>query len=141
MRVEKVVLIAAPASVVWDVVADVEGWPDLTASMTSVEKENPGGPLEVGSRVRIKQPRVPLMEWTVTEVVDGQRFVWESTGLGVRTSAAHTLLEVPGETTLRLEIEQAGLLSTPLALVTRRMTHRYLDLETQGFKRRAESLG
>lgn len=140
MRFEKVVTISAPAQTVWDVITDLESWPEMTASMSSLERVD-DGPLVVGSRVRIKQPKLPAMEWTVTALVDGQRFVWESPGLGVRTSAAHTLLEVPGETTLRLEIEQHGMLSAPLGVLTARLTHRYLDWEIQGFKERAEQLG
>jgi uncharacterized membrane protein len=139
MRFEKVVTVSAPVETVWDVVTDLEAWPEMTASTTSVERVEPG-PLEVGARVRIKQPRLPVTEWTVTEVVEGQRFVWESTAPGVRTSAAHTLLDVPGETTLRLEIEQHGPLSGAVGFLFRSMTHRYLDWEAQGFKARAESL-
>ncbi len=139
MRVEKVVIISAPAKTVWDVLTDVEAWPEMTQSMTSVQQIEPG-PLRVGARVRIKQPKLPAMEWTVTEVVEGQRFVWETSTPGVRTSAAHTLLEVPGETTLRLEIEQHGPMSGAMGVLFRGMTHRYLDWETQGFKDRAEGL-
>jgi uncharacterized membrane protein len=139
MRYEKVVTISAPADTVWDVLTDLEAWPEMTASMTSVERVEPG-PIKVGARVRIKQPKLPPMEWTVTEVVAGQRFVWEATTPGARTSAAHTLLELPGETTLRLEIEQHGPMSGLMGLVFRGMTHRYLDWETQGFKSRAEGL-
>lgn len=139
MRFEKVVTIAAPAQTVWNLLTDIESWPRLTASVTSIERITPG-PLEVGSRVRIKQPRLPEAEWVVTELVEGQRFVWESASPGVRTSASHALLEVPGETTLRLEIEQTGPLSVLVWLVFTRLTKRYLDLEIQGFKQRAEDL-
>ena len=84
MRFEKVVTIAAPAQTVWNLLTDIESWPRLTASVTSIERITPG-PLEVGSRVRIKQPRLPEAEWVVTELVEGQRFVWESASPGVRT--------------------------------------------------------
>lgn len=139
MRFAKVLTIAAPADVVWDVVTDVESWPDLTPSMTWLRREGSGG-LAVGTQVWIKQPRLPQLEWTVTEVVDGQRFVWEAVSPGMRTRAAHTLLEVAGETTLRLEIEQHGPLSGVVGALTGPMTRKYLEWEGRGIKRRAESL-
>ena len=139
MRVEKVVTIAAPAETVWDVLTDLESWPEVTASVTSVERVDPG-PLRIGSRVRIKQPRLPESEWTVTRLVDGQRFEWTSVSPGVTTTAVHALLDSAGATTLRLEIEQTGPLSVVAGLLGRRLVRRYLDQESQGIKERAESL-
>ena len=99
------------------------------------------GPLRVGSRVRISQPRLPDALWIITEWVEGQRFVWETNGFGLWTAATHSLLELPEETTLHLEIEQAGLLSVPVGLAFGPLTNRYLDWESQGFKKRAEAVG
>src|SRR5512144_1662591 len=83
MRIEHAVDVDAPPDVVWMVLMDVEAWPALTPSMTSVEKAE-SGPLKVGSRVKIKQPRLPLTEWTVTDLVDNERFTWESGRPGMR---------------------------------------------------------
>jgi uncharacterized membrane protein len=139
MRFEHAVAIAAHADSVWRVIVDVETWPELTESMTSVERVDPG-PLTVGSRVKIKQPRLPTTEWVVTECVEGQKFVWESNNAGVRTRAVHSVLEAAGSTTLRLEIEQSGLLSGLVGVLFGAMTHKYLDMEALGFKARAEAL-
>lgn len=139
MRFEHAVVVAASAETVWKVLVDVTSWPELTASMTSVEQLDPG-PLAVGTRVRIKQPKLPVTEWVVTECVEGQRFVWESTNGGVKTRSVHSVVQAVGSATLRLEIEQSGLLSPVVGMLFGPTTHRYLDMEARGIKARAEGL-
>ena len=70
MRFMATMDIAAPAQLVYEVYADVERWPEWAVSVTSVERLDQG-PLRVGSRARIKQPRLPTAVWEVTEVVTG----------------------------------------------------------------------
>jgi len=139
MHFENVVTIAAPAETAWRVLTDIESWPDMTPSITSVERVDPG-PLRVGSRVRIKQPKLPVTVWTVTEYVEGQRFVWEAKSPGARTRAVHSVLDTLGSTTLRLEIDQAGPLGGVVGVLAGGMTRRYIDWEAQGVRQRAESL-
>lgn len=140
MRIEHAVDVDAPPDVVWMVLMDVEAWPALTPSMTSVEKAE-SGPLKVGSRVKIKQPRLPLTEWTVTDLVDNERFTWESGRPGMRVSAVHevTAREV-GRCTLILAVDQTGPLGPLVGLLSRTMTRHYITLEANGIRARAESL-
>jgi uncharacterized membrane protein len=62
MRFEATIDVAAPAQLVFEVYTDVERRPEWTASVTSVERLDQG-PLSVGSRARIKQPRLPAAVW------------------------------------------------------------------------------
>ena len=74
MIFESSVWVDRPSDEVFAVYADVERWPEWTASMTSVERLEPG-PLQVGSRARIRQPRLPTAIWTVIVLEPGHQFV------------------------------------------------------------------
>jgi uncharacterized membrane protein len=131
--------IAAPAQLVYEVYTDVESWPEWAASVTSVERLDQG-PLRVGSRARVKQPRLPMTVWEVTEVVVGRSFTWIARGPGVITTASHvvTPAEANGSVRVTASLQQAGLLGQLLGLLTKRLTNRYMQTEVQGLKARCE---
>src|SRR4051794_1558867 len=101
------VTIDAPADTIWRELVDVERWPEWTASMTKVEQLD-SGPLAVGTRVRIKQPKFPAMVWEVTNVEPGRSFTWAAGAAGVRTVARHELSPTATGVDLTLHIEQSG---------------------------------
>jgi uncharacterized membrane protein len=137
MRSEHTVTIDAPPDAVWAVLMDVESWPQITASMDEVRKLD-DGPLQIGSRARIRQPKLPPAVWTVTELAPPARFTWVATGPGVRTTALHEVTGTGGTSQLRLELTQAGPLGSALGRLARGLVARYLSLEADGIKRRAE---
>lgn len=79
--------VSAPLEQVIAALTDVQRWPEWTESVTSVRRLEPG-PLAIGSRTRIKQPRLRESVWQVTEHND-RGFSWESRSLGVVTTARH----------------------------------------------------
>jgi hypothetical protein len=135
---ETTVTIDAAPEAVWPILVDVESWPSLTESMTSVERLD-AGPLRVGSKVRITQPKLPPATWKVTEIVEYERFVWTARGPGFRSTAYHEITAVVGgKTQLRLAVEQAGPLAALVGRLGKDLTDRYIALESAGIKRRAE---
>jgi carbon monoxide dehydrogenase subunit G len=140
MRTETSIPVEAPPEVVWEVVTDVESWPELTPSMSSVRKRAPG-PLRVGSVVDIRQPKLPRARWVVTELVELERFVWVARGPGLVSTASHAVAASGSGSVLRLAIDQEGLLAPVVGRILAGLTLRYVDLEAAGIKQRAEAAG
>src|SRR3954468_24166859 len=93
---------------VWEVLREVERWPEWAPTVTSVRRLD-DGPLAVGARVRVEQPRIPATEYVVTELEPGRSFTWVASGPGVRTTARHLLEELGASgTRVTLVVEQAG---------------------------------
>jgi uncharacterized membrane protein len=134
MRFEASIEVAAPASEVFAAYADVERWPSWTSSVTSVELLDPG-PLRVGSRARVRQPKLPVAVWQVTALEPGREFTWQAQGPGVLTTGTHRVTPAGDDhVTVTAILEQAGPLGAVVGLMTRRLTHRYLDTEVRGLK-------
>jgi uncharacterized membrane protein len=133
MRFEATSEVAAPSERVFAVYADVEHWPDWTDSVTSVQRLD-DGPLRVGSRARVRQPRLPVAVWEVTDLVPGRSFTWVARGPGVVTTGRHLVSPTIDDdrVTVTAALEQGGLLGPLLGLLTARLTRRYLDLEVRG---------
>lgn len=127
----------APPERVWAVMTNVAAWPQWTASVTEATRLD-SGHFDVGSRVRIRQPRLPVAVWTVEEVESGRSFTWV-TGLPGFRSRAHHLVERRREgSRVTLEIDQRGLVGEVVGRFMANLTERYLNLEAVGLKRRAE---
>ena len=116
---------------------DVEKWPTWTPSMRSVKRLDPG-PLIVGSRVLIRQPKFPPTLWTVTEKVTGSRFTWRSGLPGMWVFATHAVVPTANGSNVTLTLHYHGLLGKLLARMTRGVTRRYLEFEANGLKQRSE---
>ena len=129
--------IAAPPGRVWSVMVDAERWPEWTASVTSVARLDQG-PLRVGSRARIRQPRVPPAEWRVTELTEGRSFTWVTGTALARATARHEVESIPAGTRATLSIRYSGLLGGVVGRLTRGLNDRYLALEAAGLKARSE---
>jgi uncharacterized protein YndB with AHSA1/START domain len=130
--------IAAPPERVWEVMVDVEYWPEWTDTVTWVRRLDEG-PLRAGSRARINQPKLPETEYVVTELEPGQSFTWVATGPGVLTTARHQIEPLPGGgSRVRLSVEQAGWLGSLMGRFYRGLTDRYLAAEAAGLKARCE---
>lgn len=131
--------IAAPADRVWSLTMDIERWPALFPTITSVVRVD-GGPLRVGSSARIKQPGQPERIWTVTACEALRRFAWETKGLGLSMHAIHAIAPLgDGRVTNTLTLEVDGLVGQAFGLLARRRIQHVLEVENEGFREAAES--
>ena len=132
--------IAAPAPAVWEVLYDVARWPEWTPTIDSVELLDEGA-FGVGSRAKVRQPKLPQAEWQVTEVVPGRSFTWEAKGPGMKTIARHEVVPDADGSQVTLSIEQTGPMGAVAALVWRSLTQRYIELEAESLDARVTRTG
>lgn len=113
--------------------SDVGRWSDWTPTVDEVTALGEG-PLRVGSVFRVRQPRLPAVTWTVTEVVPGRRFAWTSSGPGVRSRADHQVEPLGPGSRAVLVFEQSGPLAFLSALFFSGLIGRYVQTEGASLK-------
>jgi len=131
--------ISAPPDRVWDVMSDAERWHEWTPSVRSIRFLG-AGPLSVGRRALIRQPKFPPAVWTITALEPGRSFTWRTGAPGMWVYGRHSVESIPGGARARLELHYEGAIGNLLARLTRTITDRYLGYEAAGLKKRSESL-
>jgi uncharacterized membrane protein len=137
MHFEHSVSVAAPPQQVFDRYVDVARWPEWLETMTSVERLD-DGPLRVGSRTRIKQPKLPVAVWEVTAVEPGHSWTWVARGPGIVTTASHVVTPAGDGSRVTASLDQQGPLGAVLGRLTKGMTERYLRIEGDSLKAQVE---
>jgi uncharacterized membrane protein len=138
MRFERSIDIDAPQQRVWDVLSDLEAWPQRIETVDVVELVTPAPP-GAGSHVRLKQPRLPEGVWEITVWDAPSFFEWRQQTGGVTSVAGHRVEALEeGRSRLTLTLDMRGLLVPVVALFWKGLTNRYMTLEAEGMKRAAE---
>ena len=130
--------IQAPPDPIWDAMRNVESWSEWTPTITSIRLLDPG-PLALGTRAIVRQPKLLPARWQVMEFEDGRSFSWIMRLPGVRVTARHSVERTANGSRVTLSIEFSGPLGPLCARLTRGLNERYLAMEAQGLKKRAET--
>lgn len=83
MRVKRLSVtrqIAAPASTVWELLVDVERWPEWGPSVRSASVDG-GGPLRIGARGTVTTAVSVRLPFVITEFEHGRRWAWNVAGI------------------------------------------------------------
>ena len=139
MHFEKSIEIDAPQQRVWNVLSDLEAWPQRIETVDVVELLTPA-PITEGSRVRLRQPKLPEGTWDITVWDAPSYFEWEQKSAGMSMVAGHRVEALgDGRARLTLTLDMRGFL-IPVAWFYRGLTDRYTNLEAEGMKRAAETV-
>jgi carbon monoxide dehydrogenase subunit G len=138
MELEVTSSIDAPADAVWRVLADVERWPEWTPTITKIERLD-SGPLGVGSRVRIVQPKLRPGAWTVEDWVPGEGFTWVLRSPGVRVVAGHSIRPEGRGCSVELRVRYEGILGGIVRRLYSGLTEKYMKQEAEGLRVRSEN--
>jgi carbon monoxide dehydrogenase subunit G len=139
MRFEQSTDIDARQQRVWDVLTDLEAWPRRIETVEVVELLTPA-PVGVGTRVRLKQPKLGEGTWEVTVWDAPSYFEYRQQSGGITIVAGHRVeAREDGRSRLTLTLEMQGLLVPIFGRLYKDLTNRYMTIEAQGMKRAAES--
>ncbi len=136
MTITHELIIEAPVQDVWALTVDVESWPSMTPTITSVERLDTG-PLRVGSTARIRQPGQSARVWTVTALKPNEVFVWETKAFGMRMVGGHRLEQVGEGCRNVLSIGMSGALSGLVEAMLKSQLRKTIATENEGFRRAA----
>jgi len=138
MHFDTAIDIQAPPDRVWATVQDIEHWHEWTPTVISVRPLDPG-PLAVGTRAVVRQPKLLPACWQVTEIEPGRSFTWSTRGPGVLVTARHSIKPVGSHCRVMLSLDFSGIFGSIAGGLTRGLNVRYLALEAQGFKKYVEA--
>ncbi len=137
MEIRNTTTIEAPIEKVWQLTTDVEHWPELMPTVTSVHPLD-DGPLVPGSKVRIKQPGQRAKTWHVTTIDAPVQFEWITRGRFISMRATHLLETTSAGTQNSLSIEMTGPLAPVVGRLVGRPVRKVLETENRSFKAAAE---
>jgi hypothetical protein len=132
-----VVPIKAPPDRVLAVLRDIERWPEWTATMTSVQRIGTG-PFAVGSKARVRQPKLLPAIWQVTEL-DDRGFTWVTRSPGVLLTGGHSVEPAGSGSKVTLSLRFTGFLAPLAARLYRNLIQQYLATEAEGLRKRSEA--
>lgn len=123
----------------WRLLCDVERWPEVLPTITSVEAMQTAGPPAVGSRYRVRQPGLATAVYEITKWHPDAGFVWAARAVGLVTTARHAISEVETGSQLELEIEWSGPLSPIIGYFYGSKALQMIETEAETFARLAHA--
>jgi uncharacterized membrane protein len=134
-----VVEIRISAQRVWEVLLDVERWPVWTTSVSKIQRMDLG-PLTLGSRTRIWQPRLMPAVWQVTSLDEKRRiFAWTTHTCGIRIVGRHQVDALGERSRVSLSLTYYGVIGAVLARAYRDLNWEYLTREANGLRGHCEA--
>lgn len=130
--------IIAPQERVWTVWMDIDQWPAWNPVVNRVTRLDPG-PLTVGSRTKILQPKLMPAVWRVTELDEATGvFIWTTSRPGVTVTGTHLVDNIGYGCRVTLILTYSGLLGPFIALSLKQLNWEYLTKEATGLRQRCE---
>ncbi|MEQ9519287.1 MAG: SRPBCC family protein [Parvibaculum sp.] len=131
--------IDAPPETIWQVLSDVENWPNWAPTFTTIKLLD-GGVAGEGANVWIKQPKLAGGHWVISEWRPGESFTWVSTRSGQRICGVHDIVEQDSGCRFEQSLIFDGWLSGVTAFMGRSLITRYMAMEAEGLKAASEAL-
>ena len=132
-----VVRIQASPGTVYEVLCDIERWPEWTPTVTGVKRLD-SGPLVVGSKARVIQPKLMPVVWQITELQENANFTWDMRSPGIAVSGGHAVTPDEAGSKVTLTLKFSGPLGPLMGHLLRTQNKRYVQAEADGLRRHCE---
>jgi uncharacterized protein YndB with AHSA1/START domain len=129
---------ASPARV-WTVMSDIERWHQWTPSITSITRLDRGA-IGVGSKARVKQPKLAPANFEITRWIPERGFDWVTKNAAVTAIGRHSIEPTATGAHVTLGVTFSGPLAAVIAWLYGGLTERYVRMEAEGLKRRSEAV-
>lgn len=137
--IEKSEVINSTPEYIFSILKDVEHWNNWTDSIIHISFKE-GKIFEIGSRVKILQPKLSPAIWTITEIHNNKSFSWEQKSYGTKIIANHFIEKCNEGTIAKSQIIFQGFWAWLIYKLSFALTTRYLEMEIKGLKNKCESL-
>ena len=133
-----VVDINAPPDRVFEMMVDVERWPEWNSAVTSVRRMDEG-PFATGSKAQVWQPKLWPAVWQVTEIDKPRCFIWITRSPGVEIEGGHWVEADGAASRVTLTLRFSGLLGRLASRIYGKLSQRYIATEAEDLRRRCEN--
>jgi len=130
-------IVATPERV-WEVMRDLERWPEWTTSITKMTLLDPQ-PIALGTRVQVLQPELQPAVWKFTVIEPDKGFEWATGNFMLRMLAGHWITPTASGVKVTLTIDVSGWLGGYVARKYGDLTRQYMGVEARGLKARSEA--
>jgi hypothetical protein len=135
--IEKSLIINAEPKDIYTILTRLENWNQWTKSITSISLLN-AEKIEVGTRIKVIQPKLSPATWTITEIKENSSLVWEKKSFGLKMTAQHSIINDNNNVLVKLSIIYEGLFARLAYKLTSSLTDRYITMEVNGLKAESE---
>ena len=139
MRTMERFVTSARPETIWQVLTDVEHWPNWTPTVTQVEPLDNDG-LRIGAQYRVTQPQLRPAVYEVTDCTPEKVFTWVQRFPGGVMVADHRIGAWTGSTEVELSFRSEGLVGGLMGMIFSRKIREYVATEARSLKQRSESL-
>ena len=135
--IEKSSVINAEPKVIYTILTRLENWNQWTKSITSISLLNTEE-IEVGTRIKVIQPKLSPATWTITEIKENSSLVWEKKSVGLKMTAKHSIINDSHNVLVELSVIYEGFFARLAYKLTSSLTDRYMTMELNGLKTESE---
>jgi hypothetical protein len=136
---ERTASIRCKSDKIFRILIDVSHWNMWTKSIQDIVILKGAG-FEIGSKIKVRQPKLSPAIWTVTEILENKCIAWEKKSFGLKMTANHLIESSSGISTVKLQVIYSGFLAPVIHKLTAHLTETYLTMEITGLKEKCESV-